>query len=283
VQHTPVRPLTRAVLVVAVALVALAGLQVYLLAARTGDYFAWTIKAPLSAAFLGAGYLSSLPSFAVALVSREWARIRVLLVMALVFTTVSLVATLRHFSAFHIGDGPALAQVAAWGWLAVYAVIPPALAVALVDQEGAGGRREYEVRAPVIPLMRIVLLAHALPLTVLGLWLTLRPGRLADSWPWPLPDLPAAAIGAWLLGTATGAWWSLRDREWRRLRIAVPAFLLFPLLLLFAALRYRDRLDGDASTAVYVSALVVSLLAVVVAVWRQERLLRAESGEEPQR
>ncbi len=49
----------RLLLYLASFLVLSVGLSVYLLSEKTGVYFSWTINPPLSAAFLGAGYLAS--------------------------------------------------------------------------------------------------------------------------------------------------------------------------------------------------------------------------------
>ena len=57
-----VRPLTaglRRLLYVAVALVALAGFQLFILTDHTARYFSWTIEPGMTAAFLGAGYVAS--------------------------------------------------------------------------------------------------------------------------------------------------------------------------------------------------------------------------------
>src|SRR6266511_666071 len=52
----PVLPFTRAVYVAGVCLTAGTGVGLFAVPDRTEDYWAWTIKAPLTAAFFGAGY-----------------------------------------------------------------------------------------------------------------------------------------------------------------------------------------------------------------------------------
>ena len=49
----------RIILYVASFLVLSVGLSLYLLSEKTDVYFSWTINPPLTAAFLGAGYLAS--------------------------------------------------------------------------------------------------------------------------------------------------------------------------------------------------------------------------------
>jgi len=58
--------------------------------------FAWTIRAPLTAAFIGAGYSAGAAlSLALALRDGHWERIRIVLDTALALTTTNLIATLR--------------------------------------------------------------------------------------------------------------------------------------------------------------------------------------------
>jgi len=52
-------PVIRLILYVASFLVLSVGLSLYLLSGQTETYFSWTINPPLTAAFLGAGYLAS--------------------------------------------------------------------------------------------------------------------------------------------------------------------------------------------------------------------------------
>ncbi len=52
----PVAPLTRWLLVVIAILVFLAGIQLFVLSDATDRYFAWTIRPPLTAEFIGAGF-----------------------------------------------------------------------------------------------------------------------------------------------------------------------------------------------------------------------------------
>ena len=67
----------RAVLWIGAGFVAAAGLNEYLLSSQTDRYFAWTIKLPLTAAFLGGFYLTALGMAVLSARQREWSRARV--------------------------------------------------------------------------------------------------------------------------------------------------------------------------------------------------------------
>lgn len=98
------------------------------------------------------------------------------------------------------------------------------------------------------------------------------PNRFNDVWPWPLPPLPAGAVAVWLLTVAAGSWWALREGDWQRVRIAMPAHVIFCLLSLLAALRFRSTLAADDWRAwAFIGALLFSLATFGVAFWLQEQ------------
>jgi hypothetical protein len=122
-----VKPLTSAVrwlLFAAAVLVLLAGFQLFVLTEHTGTYFAWTIANPLAAAFLGASYWASLSIEALAGRQAAWANARIAVPAVLVFTVLTLVATLLHLDKFHFGGSFAAGtQIITWGWIAIYVLV----------------------------------------------------------------------------------------------------------------------------------------------------------------
>jgi hypothetical protein len=270
---TPVHPHTRALFVLGVCLTAGTGSALFALPGRTGEYWAWEIAAPLSAAFMGAGYVGASVSLAFAACTREWQRARVVVVTALTLTSLALVATLLNLGPFAFGVG-GVTEAVAWVWLAVYVVLPPLALVAFVRQERAGGVREYGTEAPALGATRLALGAPGAALAALGLGLLADWDWLRERWPWPLPPLPAAAIGAWLCTLAAGMlWFALGERDWRRVRIGVlPATVVLGLDLAAAA-RFRDDFDSAAARGVYLAVLGALLATITVAAVVEERRL----------
>ena len=218
---TPVLHFTRAVYVLGVGLTFGTGIGLFAFPGRTPDYWAWTIKAPLTAAFFGAGYIGAAVSLALAARTREWERTRVVAVAALTLTSLTLWATLRDTGRFAFGDGGLPAAVA-WIWLAVYIALPPLLLVAFVLQERAAGTRDGARELPALPATRVCIGGAGAALAALGLALVAGWDRLILHWPWPLPPLPAHVLGAWLCTFAAAfLWFGLREREWSRVRIGI--------------------------------------------------------------
>ena len=149
-QDVRLAPAMRRLLLVAAALVFLAGLQLYVFPLRTADWFAWTIDVPMTAVFLGAAYWSSAVLEVAGARSAGWSRARLAVWTVLVFTTLTLVVTLVHLDKFHLGaEHPGSARAVTVGWLAVYAVVPVVMVALLVLQT-----RQVRTAAALVPTAR---------------------------------------------------------------------------------------------------------------------------------
>ena len=131
----PLLPGMSRLLYVAAVLVLLAGFQLFVFTDHTASYFAWTIRNPLAAAFLGAGYWASVAFEALAARQRIWANARIAVPTVLVFTLLTLVATLLHLGLFHLGGQFATStRLVTWAWIAIYTVVPLLMLIILAVQ-----------------------------------------------------------------------------------------------------------------------------------------------------
>lgn len=269
---TAIHRATRVVLTLDLIFSLVAGSVLYLLATRTEDYFAWTIKVPLTAAFLGSGYLAAVAMLVPSYRETVWRRVRIIPVMGFTLTFVTAVVTLWRLDEFHLGSGSGTARVAGWAWLVVYLSIPVLLAAVFVAQQRAGGRRERAVARPLLPLTRAVLAVQAAATGALGAGLLLAPATFDAVWPWPLPPLSAGAVAAWLLTIAAGSAWALYDGDWGAFRIAIPGFAAYGVFVGLALALHPDPLDlGDWEERLFAAGAVLLLVAGAVATVRQER------------
>src|ERR671915_308060 len=124
----------------AVVLVA-AGFQLFVLTDHTERFFAWTVKPPVTGATLGAFYWTILGLLAASYREPVWARVRVAFPGVFAFTSLTLLATLVHLDRFHLGADDPITLIATWAWVAVYGVVPPALAAVLLMQRRGPGRQ----------------------------------------------------------------------------------------------------------------------------------------------
>ena len=256
-------------------LTALSTLILYLVATDTDDLFAWTIRPPVTAAFLGAGYASGFVLMALTVRERVWANARVALVTVLVFTVCTLGATLAHLSNFHF-DRTGLPRAAAWIWLAIYVAVPVTMATVLVLQLRLPGG-DPPVRRELPAGLRTVLGAQCLVLVGVGAALLVDPAWVAPGWPWPITPLTGRAIGAWCLPLGVAAAMVVRERDAWRLRAAAVTYVVLGVLHLGALVRFREDIRwGEPQTWVY---LVVLVSMIATGGWG--RALAADGAAEP--
>jgi hypothetical protein len=251
------RPVTtnlRRLLILDCVLLLIAGFQLFVLTQHTNRFFAWTISSPLTAAFLGANYWASLPLVYMSSRQRYWSHVRTVIWGVLVFTTLTLVATLLHLDRFHLADPLLSARGAAWAWLAVYLLFPLTLLIITLHQLRLQG--EDPARQDPLPqLMRLLMAGQAVVMVVLGVVLFAFP-RL-PAWPWTLTPLTGRAVGAWLVGIGIISAQVTRENDWERVRVTMPGYALVGALQLVAILRYSDEVAWSRPhAAIYVIVLL---------------------------
>ncbi|MGY1671914.1 hypothetical protein [Geodermatophilus sp. SYSU D00710] len=264
-------PAMRGLLLVFSVLTALGFGALFVLSSRTAESFAWTIQPPATAAFLGAGYAAGFTLVVLSLRDPVWAHTRVPVLTVLVFTLLTLVATLVHADRMHFAaefaDAPALARGAAWFWTAVYVLIPVGILVVLAFQERAPGT-DPPRRFPVPVVLRAALAVESVVLLAVGAAISVSPTTSETLWPWTLTPLTARVVGAWLIafGIATALAALAGDLE--RLRTATIAYTVFGALELLVVLLHREHVAWDRPAAWLYVAFAVAIVLTGAAGWR---------------
>jgi hypothetical protein len=188
--------LTRAGIWVLAILAALNGLFLYFLPGSADTDYAWSIKPPVNAAFIGAGFLAgTLATGLVLAYATRWRTFSTLPIALWVLATSLLAATIIHEDRFKFDYAPT------WVWTFVYAGVPLAVPYLVARQ-----RKNADAEPQADPRLRPVRILSAIlgaGLLAGAIALFAAPVGLGQHWLWALTPLLARAVAAWyaLFGT----------------------------------------------------------------------------------
>jgi hypothetical protein len=234
---TTVAASARLFMLAAAVFVAAAGVSLFFLSERTNQFFAWTIKPPITAAFIGGGYLAVTTALALALRENDWARVRVGVWVVATGLISILVATLLHLDKFHLHSPIWSAKAWAWSWLVLYIALVPGLLAALWAQRHKTAT-EPPRRATLPPALRLALRLLAAMMLIVGAALFVAPGTAEQVWPWTLTPLTARMVGSFYLAFAVSLFAAARENDYARIHVASYAYVVFAALQVVTAVRY---------------------------------------------
>jgi Ca2+/H+ antiporter len=261
---------TRVAAVVVVAVLVPALVILWGLPTRTDDLWAWTIKAPLTPIFMGAGYGAGAYFFVRVWQSRRWHEVSVGVVSAAVFALLMLVTTLLHYDLFNQGhahdglpDPPVLATLAFYGWTIVY-ILSPWVVAWLWWRNQREDPRVPEAGEPLVPApLRLVVRVIAIGALLGAAVVLVAPDVAVDHWGWALTPLTARVLACFTAQIGTGFLLLSFDARWSSWRILVQTFLIAVALLLVGAIREWDTfLDDRPMKWGYLAGLVGGALAL---------------------
>jgi hypothetical protein len=257
-------------------LVFVAGWQLYVMSNLTDKYFAWHVKNPLTAAFLGGFYFTALLMALPSARERFWGRARIGIPGVIAFLWLTLIATLMHLDQFHLDHGGSFARVAAWAWLVVYVAVPPADTLVFIRQLRQPGTDPPRAR-PLPRWYRWTLFTQGSLGVLVGVVLFLAPSTSKVLWSWTLTPLTARASAAWLVGvgiTLITGWW---ENDWDAIRPGVIAYTGLGVLQFVALARFGDLVEwGDPAAWAFVIVVASVMLAGAYGVIKAGRGAGAE-------
>lgn len=231
------------------------GAFLYLVPGRAATDYAWSIKPPASAAFLGAGYLAGAVATALVVFAADrWRSLQPLGPALVVLSVLLLGATALHHDRFRFDYPPT------WLWIAVYGAAPFAIVVLMRRQRATA---DVPAADPSLRTLRVLSLVAGAALVAVAAVDYAHPAILADRWPWPLTPLLSRAVASWLAMVGTAQLWCAADLR-RRTEAFIPFATLTAwsaLLLAIPALHPDDVTRTGAPLAVYLG-LTAGLLAL---------------------
>jgi hypothetical protein len=221
---TPVAPAARWFMIGAAALVTSAGVSLFFFSESTQLYFAWTIKPPATAAYLGGGYLTVATALVLGLRAHDWAQARIGFWVVATGLASILAASLLHLDKFHLHSEILSARAWAWSWMVLYVVLIPALAGVYRAQSRIASVAESNV-APLPGALRLALRALALLMISLGALLFVVPAIAETLWPWKLTPLTARMAGSFYMAIAVSLFAAARENDYQRIHVAAFAWM----------------------------------------------------------
>ncbi len=274
---TTVSPAVRLFIQVAAVFVASAGVSLFFLSESTHLYFAWTIKPPVTAAFLGGGYLAVTTALAFALRQNDWAQVRVGAWVVATGLVSILVASLLHVDKFHLHSAVWSAAFWAWSWLFLYIILVPGLILALLGQH----QQQAVVLPPQAKLpvwLRLSQMLLGILMLAMGVALFAFPGSAELLWPWPLTLLTARMVGSFYLAFGVSLISAARENDYVRIHVASFAYVAFAVLQTITVLRYQPvnwvELPGQMLVVVLIMLIVIG--AKGVQGYRNSRSIEAQ-------
>lgn len=265
----PVLGLTRAGIATLLVLAIANGVFLYLFPSRAEPDYAWSIQPPVSAAFMGAGYLAGVLATALAVSARSFTSIRPLIPAFCTLSILLLAATLIHADRFR-WDYPAT-----WLWTAVYASLPVAAYVLWQRQNKAAGSAAQP--GGLRGSLRILSLGLGAVLVVIAAVLFVAPEPVLDEWPWPITPLLSRVFAGWYaLGGVALVYSALTLGRPRDGMIVYATVCAWAVLSLILPVTHHDDMRTEA--AGYWIWIVVFVGSALVCGWALTRALADRDG-----
>jgi hypothetical protein len=239
----------------------------YVFPAHADTGYAWAIRPPASAAFLGAGYLAGIVATGLVVFAADrWRSVQPLAVALVTLSAGLLAATLLHADRFRWDYPPT------WGWTAVYALAP--FGVVHLSRRQRTLTIRPQLSDPRLGLLRVLSAVCGVAMLAGAIALFAFPDAVGALWPWPLTPLLAQAVAAWIAMIAAALLWCAHD-----LRRTSEAFIPYATLgawclalLALPALHAGDLTRTGAPLLTYLGALLALLALAGLGVTRTGRL-----------
>lgn len=248
----------------------MAGIQLFVLSELTDIYFAWTIQSALTAATLGGFYFGSMTFGYLSARESTWSNVRGPAIGLFLFLVGTLAATFLHLDKFHLASENIITRSAAWIWLAIYILLPLALAASFFLQSRQPGTDSE--RTSTLPIwLRSLLSLHGVIGVLLSIILFFSPEFLIPIWAWELTPLTARALSAWFISFGVLDLLSIWENDWRRLRVTSISYVVTAIFGLLALLRYFSQVDLWSPLGVGYVLYLLIMLGMGLYGWRMKK------------
>lgn len=232
----------------------------------SADRFAWAIQPSMTAAFMGAGYLGGSWLFIQTVRGRQWHCVAPGFLPVTAFTIMMLLATVVHWDRFDPSHVPFLI------WLVLYVVTPILVPVVWWRNRVTDPHTLEPDDLAVLPVARWTLSLLGVGLLLFAAVTVVSPSIAIKLWPWTLTPLTARILAGWFALLGVGGLVIGREARWSGWTVGLQAIAIWHVLVLVAAVIYRQDFPGGLMNWYLVSVAIVLLgMAALYAVMESRR------------
>jgi hypothetical protein len=236
-------------------------------------WYAWVIKPPLSAAFMGTGYLIGMVGILLTLfVIRSWQSVLIAVNAFFALSALHVAVTLLHADRFR-WDYPLT-----WAWIAVYSSIPLGIVASHRRQQR---NRSHQSSQPIpsrpgFDLERALLFALGSGVLIVSAALFVAPLEVGGLWAWTLTPLTARITSSWYafmgLLLVLGA---VQRRQPHRVLLSNFMLCVWSVLLLSLPVLHASQFKTGGEVLAWLgvhAVLLVTTAWATVRAWRRMKL-----------
>jgi hypothetical protein len=261
---------TRIVAAIIIPFLLAAFVILYFMSTESGQLFAWQINPPMTAALMGAGYLSGAYFFSRVLFERYWHRVHAGYIPVAIFTLIMLVTTLLHWEIFVISHWPF--QV----WLGLYILTPVIVPLVWWYNRRTDPGTPENSKDQVPQWIRRALFLIGLIQMVFALVLMLFPQAGIAIWPWTVTPLTNRVLAGWLIFLAVGALALGSEARWSSWPIPLQSILIWQVLVVVAGIFHRPDFENSVLLNWFTFYTMVGIIGALALYLNLSRLTRSE-------
>lgn len=247
---------TRWVLAAVIVVLLFAFAALYIDPQNTRTNFAWNIQPPITAVFMGAGYISGAYMFVFAVFGKKWHRVRNSLLPVSTFATAMLLVTLLHLDRFTKNNVPFVL------WFVIY-IITPFLVPWLWYNNLCTDPGTPEPGDKIVPVfIRWIFGLAGIGMLVLWVANFINPALLISFWPWKLTPLTSRVMSSWGMLVAVGGLVLFREARWSAWRHNIQSIALWQALMVVGSLLHRQDFNNGELINGYFIAIILTLVAL---------------------
>jgi hypothetical protein len=248
------------------------GIFLYIFPHLAETHYAWSIKSPISAAFMGAGYLAGMVATGLALFrTNYWRSVRILFPAFFVLGLSLFIATMLHTDRFKWD------YFLTWIWTVVYFSIPIGSGIVWYIHEKT--RNNLPSRDSRLNPIRQTSFVLGIGVTLLASLLFIFPTMFLEVWPWQITPLLARVFAGWYFLAGVILLFAPSLRQANEIPIAFATLVAWSVLSLLLPVLHSSSIHLNLGFIFWISLHSVLLLQTTWATFMAVNLMNQEEQD----